>query len=123
MNRIPEWCSNYISIPYEEKNCWQLMQSVYAAEYGIHVGSVDEQPKNMKHREWVDVIEEGLGIREGDVILFASSATKKHVGVILNHELMLHTTEGANACIERWKSHAWEHKIVSVYRWATECPN
>ena len=121
MNRIPEWAGRYVSIPYEEKNCWQLLETIYATEFGITVGPVEVQRGHMRARDWVDVLDEGLGVREGDVILFRSSAVNKHVGVILNHELMIHSTKGCNSCIERWYSSTWKSRVVSIYRWTTEC--
>jgi cell wall-associated NlpC family hydrolase len=122
MSRVPEWAGRYLSIPYEECDCWRLVQRVYAAEFGIEVGGVEKQSTNMKDREWVDVVKEGLGVREGDVVLFKTSAVNRHVGIVLNHDLMLHTVAGTNSCIERWKSPVWDKRWVSVYRHSSECP-
>jgi len=121
MNRIPEWAGRYLSISYDECDCWQLVRKVYSAEFGIDVGGVEKQSSKMKDNEWIDVVKEGIGIREGDVILFKRSILNKHVGIILNHELMLHTTNGSNSCIERWKSPAWDKRWVSIYRHRSEC--
>ena len=122
MNRIPEWAGRYLSIPYDGCDCWELVRKIYSAEFGISVGGVENQSGKIKSREWIDVIGEGLGVREGDVVLFRMGVLKKHVGVILNHELMLHSTAGANSCIERWTSTAWSCRWVSVYRHNSKCP-
>lgn len=119
--RLPEWIGRYISIPYEKVNCWQLVQKVYAAEYGIDVGEKNAQSKNLKDHEWVDVLMNGLGYLEGDVILFRERVMKKHVGLLLSPQLMLHTLEGSNSCIERWESLQWRDRIVGIYRHKKRC--
>lgn len=121
MSRIPEFAGRYISIPYVEVNCWGLMQKVYATEYGIAVGDMSEQHHKLREHDWVDVLKDGLIPREGDIILFKSGEYHKHVGLILNAELMLHTTKGSNSCIERWTTSIWEKCVISIYRHKTRC--
>jgi len=120
-NRIPEWVSRYISIPYDAMNCWQLVMKVYAAEFGIGIGDKDQQSDYLRDRNWVDVIQEGLGGLEGDVILFRMDKRVKHVGLLLDSENMLHTLEGCNSCIERWHSPIWESRLVGIYRHSKRC--
>jgi cell wall-associated NlpC family hydrolase len=120
--RIPEYTERYLSIPYGSCDCWGLVQKVYAAEFGIDVGPVEDQRDHLRAREWVDVIHDGLAVKEGDVVLFKSSAVNRHVAIILNHELMLHTFRGGNSCVERWKSPLWERRLMSIYRHVSQCP-
>jgi cell wall-associated NlpC family hydrolase len=114
--RIPEWAARYISIPYEDCDCWCLVQKVYNTEYGIEVGPVEDQRGHLRARDWVDVIAEGMDPREGDIILFRSSVVSRHVGIILNRDMMLHNQRGSNSCIEKWKGPLWDNRLESVYR-------
>lgn len=120
-HRIPEWVSRYISISYEEMNCWQLVMNVYAAEYGIGIGDKDQQSDHLRDRHWIDVIQERFSGLEGDVILFQMPEKVKHVGLLLDHENMLHTLKGCNSCIERWHSPIWERQLVGIYRHSKRC--
>jgi cell wall-associated NlpC family hydrolase len=115
-SRIPEWAAKYISIPYEKKNCWELVESIFNAEFGISIGPVEDQRGHLRARDWIDVIYEDLGVREGDVVLFRSSVVSRHVGVVLNQDLMIHSIKGANSCIEKWKGPLWDNRLESVYR-------
>ena len=121
-DRIPEWVIRYLSIPYEQVNCWDLVEKVYAAEYGIAIGGKSEQSQKMKSKEWVDVLMNGLGFLEGDVILFRERVMKKHVAILLTPNLMLHShNPGTNSCIELWESAKWRSRVVSIYRHKSRC--
>lgn len=116
---IPNWICAYLSIDYENLNCWELVRKVYQDEYGIEVGDIGEQRTHMREGDWVDVF--GTGIAEGDVLLFKSTAINRHVGIVLDNELMLHTIRGANSCIERWEAAQWRTRLVGIYRHKTRC--
>lgn len=120
-NRLPEWTNRYISIPYDTLDCWGLVERVYAAEYGILIGPREEQKQALREKDWKDVLMGGMGYLEGDVILFRDMPLKKHVGLLLSPELMLHSNKGCNSCIERWESPRWHERVISIYRHVDRC--
>ena len=116
--RLPEWAERYISIPYEECDCWQLIQKIFAAEFGIIVGDVGDQRGNMRDRFWTPT----ESPREGDVVLFQNDILNKHVGVVLGvNKLMVHNIKGCNSCIESYGTNIWKHRVVGFYRHTDRC--
>ncbi len=113
---LPEWCQRYVGIDYNELDCWALCEKYYATELGVMIGPVEDQRGHMRARDWIDIRDGDLIPREGDVMLFKSSAINRHIGIYLNDPYMIHTTAGNNCVIESWRSHAWIKKYVSTYR-------
>ena len=111
--RIPEWTVIYISIPYEEKNCWELVQTIYAREYGLKIGDKDQWPREVRKKLWFEVTVP----REGDAVLFKTTENVKHVGVVLNTQgWMIHTQYGSNSCIECFTTRLWQNRVLGFYR-------
>ena len=109
---IPEWAARHVGVPYETMDCWDFLRSIYAQEYGIDIGPVGDQRQKMRDRDWGEV----SFPREGDVILFKTDKLKRHVGVILNEDLMIHNEQGSNSCIESYTSPLWRNRLVCIYR-------
>jgi cell wall-associated NlpC family hydrolase len=109
---IPEWTARYVGLDYETFDCWQLVKHIYAQEYGIDIGDIGDQRQKMRDRDWNEI----PAPREGDVILFKTDAVKRHVGIVLDSDLMLHNERGSNSCIESYTSNLWRHRLVSIYR-------
>jgi len=114
---IPSWVEHYISIPYEEVDCWGLVQLVYKEVFDIELPGVTEQRDLIRSGEWIDVFSEGNGIQVPDVLLFKNTAIKKHVGIILTGDYMLHTESTCGtSVIERWTARYWKPRLMAIYR-------
>ena len=116
MSRIAEWCQRYVGTPYSELNCWELCRKIFATEFGINIGPVEEQRHAMQDRHWIDIQDGDIAPREGDVILFKDSPVNRHVAILLDDTYMIHSQKGMNCCIESWRSRAWKNRIVGIYR-------
>ena len=111
--RLPEWIQRYVSIPYEERNCWELVQAIYAAEFGLDIGEKDQWPQQVKDKAWFEVTTP----REGDVVLFKTTENAKHVGIVLGvNGYMIHTQRGSNSCIEAFTTRLWKNRVLGFYR-------
>lgn len=110
---IPSWCDHYVSLPYDEVNCWGLVMLVYKEMYGIDLPKITEQRELMKTGFWTEVQED---FQTGDVILFKSAIVERHVGIFLDDQYMLHADRHAGTVIERWKARVWVPRFQGIYR-------
>ena len=110
---IPEWCSAYVGLPYDEVNCWDLVKKVYKEVYDVEISGIREQGDLIKTGFWCEVTDE---FQTGDILLFKQSHVKRHVGILLNHEYMLHADQRCGTIIDRWVAGNWETRLDSIYR-------
>ena len=114
-NQLPSWINNYVSLPYNEVNCFSLLQLVYHELYHIEIPGILEQRDLIKTGFWVDVTD--LEKQTGDVILFQDNKLERHVAIWLNSEMMLHADQKCGASvIERHNSRLWKSRKKSIYR-------
>lgn len=104
----------YIGIPYEEMDCWDLVAYLYSNEFDIDLGDREAQAQGIQHGEWIeiDIGEE----RKHDVLVFSDSSLHKHVGICLDHGKFLHSIAGLNSCIDSYKRTMWSGRLRKVYR-------
>lgn len=107
---------HYLQTRYEDKNCWELVCEVYQNEYGIKLPKLTSASEMIEEGGWTRVIPGGE--REGDILVFKTGANKTHVGMVIDPKLgqMLHSQEGVNTCLQRYRSPTWERRLRSIYR-------
>ncbi len=110
---IPSWTRDYVSLPYEEVDCWGLVKRVYKEIYDVELAGVRDQRDLIKDGFWEEVID---GWQAGDVMLFKTSAVVRHVAIYIDDEYMLHSDRGCGSVIERWGARNWLPRLRSVYR-------
>lgn len=123
------WWEKYIGLPFLELgrdktgcDCWGLVRIVYEAELGISLPSWSAH-KSLADRALVrDELEEAHKLFEKvdapepfALVLASSSITVLHVGIAIDGNMMLHTTKGKDACIERWS--VLEKQLKGFYRY------
>lgn len=112
--------SSLIGIPYEEKNCWDLVVSFYSTILKIELKHYYDGPT--PHRDVTkNLIYSNVGEFEkvtspsfGDIILIKLYGVESHIGVYVENGRMLHSIRGRGSVIElldRWKT-----TIVGYYR-------
>ena len=106
---IPAWVSQYIDLPFEKYNCWQLICLVYSEQFNIDIPSFDdeyvhaldaENINTIYQREmqlWQPVTAPALG----DIIVLRVGGQPWHAGLVLTARDMLHTEKKLNSEIER----------------------
>lgn len=118
------WWGRYVGIPYLDKgrtdqgcDCWGLVRLVYAQELGIylpswhtHDGLDDIRDMLKQHLPQYRRLECSEPF---SIVLFSSSVTAMHVGVVVDDDRMLHTTQGKDACLEH--THLYRFKFLGYY--------
>ena len=110
---IPGWCSRYVGIPYDELTCWSLVKAVYKDIYDIEIAGIREQRDLVKSGFWYEVENE---FQTGDVLVFKESHVKRHVGLLLTPDHMLHADQHCGTIIDRWVGVNWKPRLDSIYR-------
>lgn len=107
--------SKYIGNEYSDKNCWQLVQWVYQDEFGIILPDLST-PSEMIGDVFTKI---DLGMEQvGDVLVFTTGEMKTHVGVVSDPfaGIMLHSNDGTDCCLARYRAWTWKEKLRSIYR-------
>lgn len=134
----PEWATRYVGLHYKPGgrdrrgvDCWGICALVWEEQFGAalpaYVGPIWNTGKSdiagigaaaRQHAEaCFTPVEEGTE-REGDGILIRMRGAPLHVGLVVAPGLMLHVEEGADTCIERYRSVMWKRRILGFYRYA-----
>ena len=111
---IPSWCASYVGRAYDELNCWDLVKIVYRELYDVEISDMRGQRDLIKSGFWFEVEDE---FQTGDILLFKDRHTKRHVGILLTHEHMLHAdADSGGTVIDRWVAPNWKPRIDSIDR-------
>ena len=112
---IPSWCEHYVSLSYDQVNCWGLVRLVYKEIYGVELLEVHEQGELITDGFW-RLVPENENKQTSDVLLFKDSKIDRHVGILLNDHYMLHADRNCGTVIERWGARTWVPRLRGVYR-------
>lgn len=126
---IPGWVKKYIGIPFAWHghahsgcDCYGLVRLVMREQYGITVPEyayTDSQDDlreafciGLRHRDaWLQD-----RVREGNVIVLSVHGQPLHCGLIVDSSDMLHASQGASVCIERFDSLFWRSRHMGYFR-------
>ena len=125
LTAIPEWVADYIGIPFEEKNCWQLVCMVYDQKFGIHLCDYALEYKNAIDKENIRrIYQRELKIWQkvetplfGDVIVLEIQGQPWHAGIVVSKQFMLHTERKIESVVESYNGLIWKNKIIGYYRY------
>lgn len=109
-------------------DCWGLVCAFYKEQLGIELPSHDTQYVSEKDihasglfekesKQWVKVDQE----KPGDVILIRINGWPRHVGIVVEPGIMMHTLYGCQTCIESYINPKWNKRIDGIYRHSTCC--
>lgn len=127
------WLQDYIGIEFEERgrfkkvDCWGLFRRVYCERFGVLLPSFTDYESTKEIEQIAKIVkgnEDEGGFTEipfekrgfADLILFRIQGQPVHVGLIVNHYLMLHIEKGKNSCLEKYKTARWKPRIYKVFR-------
>jgi cell wall-associated NlpC family hydrolase len=123
---IPHWVNDYIGLPFEEFNCWDLFRKVYREQFNIHLPDFkNEYNSHMDGRRIKKIMRRELYLnwskkeipKIGDGIALNIRDEPWHVGIVVSDESMLHTYNKISSCIESFKGPMWQNNIVGFYRY------
>ena len=124
------WANQYVGIPFEELDCWQLCRRVYEYELDINLPSfigdyADAQDRESLERiftqelaapsRWQTV--PALEAKEYDLVLMRLSPLPTHVGILAKRWSILHTMPKTGAVIDERGSLRLRHNVVGFYRY------
>lgn len=112
--------NHLIGIPYEHKNCWELVKQFYSDILKIGLkhyveGTPDERERvksliftNMGDFQKVD------SPIFGDIVILKIYGIECHIGVYVGEGMILHTTKGTGSHLDRLQR--WSKVVVGFYR-------
>jgi cell wall-associated NlpC family hydrolase len=121
---IPAWVSQYIGVPFEKFNCWQLVCKVYREQFDINLPNLDSEYVDSLDRKNIKKLYERelyLNWRQkekpdvGDTIVLTIKNQPWHVGIVVSKNKMLHTELRLESIIERFVGPMWQNNIVGFY--------
>ncbi len=102
----------YIGTPYDELNCWQLVRAIYRDEYNIDLPELPIESHERDNWERVELNAEKIG----DLLLFQETVMKRHVGVVVGNQMMVHADRKLGTVAARYTSPQWKPKLQKIYR-------
>lgn len=122
----------FIGLPYLDHgrgpvgyDCWGLVRLVYQQIFNINLPSFVDGYQSAswdvegvaalvthERQRWKQVSEP----LEGDVVVLRVMQRPRHVGIVINSEVMLHSLAGHDSAIERF-SPKWSRRIDGFYRY------
>lgn len=124
---IPAWIGNYIDLPFEQYNCWQLICKIYREHFHIQLPDYETEYRNhLDYRAIKRLYERELYMdwRKVDKPVFGDCVAIKiknqpwHCGLIVNETSMLHTEQKLWSVIEPFNSPMWHNNIIGFFHYA-----
>lgn len=133
MPNPPTWVNRYVGIPYvpggrdhSGVDCWGLVALVGREQFDRNIPMYDgtwwdegadrkaiaDYMCQQKTEMWTEIAVPDIG----DVALINMLGVPMHVGVVVEHGLMLHCERGCNSCVESYRSPRWVKRIEGFYR-------
>ena len=126
-----DW-SKYVGLPWKDEGpdhfrCWDLCRLVLKREFGVDLPAYDEEYATSQDKAEIarllrrETALRGTEVplaqaRAGDVIVLRIEGQPWHVGVVMEPPRFLHIEKGLNACVDRWDSLRWRHRLIGLYR-------
>lgn len=127
--------SPYIGTPWESGgrnkddalDCWGLVWSIYNEVYGLYLPSLSDIHIANGFTETAEAISsvypsihknfyEPDDTQEGDIIMLNMAGQPIHIGVCLDHQRMIHTTQKVGCVVEKFKQRVWLNRVEGIYR-------
>lgn len=127
-----KWYGKYVGIPFESKgrskkgaDCYGLVRIVLEENFNMKLPLLTGYSDALNGEETSEYISENTPLLSGEelddpeigcvVVLSTSQGLSGHVGVIVDKNMILHTTKQNGAVIERIDSNRIKNKIRGYY--------
>ena len=123
---IPAWVKDYIGIPFEACNCWQLMCLIYRDRLGLKLPYLDDRYQDAWDQVKISELYAAELARvwrptehpvEFSAVVFNIQGRPWHVGCVVAKNTMLHTHDRIDSCVERFNTSIWQHRIEGFYNY------
>lgn len=124
---IQDFFSKVIGVDYKEKDCWGIVKTFYLEIFGIELDFVTyNRDFDLDSDEWAATTETLITANKGkftqvfkpqmgDIVLIRLYGIPAHLGIYLDEQTMLHTSEKTGCIIDRLSK--WEKRIEGFYRY------
>ena len=112
---------NFIGVPYEEKDCWQLVLLFYRLVFDINlVQYAYEDPFDKEEIASLIITHRDKFIpvsspKFGDIIVLRVFGFPSHLGIYLNESQVLHTTDKTGSIVDQMSR--WKTRLEGFYRY------
>lgn len=110
----------YIGIPYEVKNCWDLVRDYYKGQFSIDLLQYYEG-KTPDRDETGVLIKTNMGDFDrvsspevGDLVLIKLYGFENHIAIYAERGVILHTTKGIGSHLDSLSR--YEHLVSGYFR-------
>ena len=123
---IPAWVNQYIGLPFEQCNCWQLVCRVYREQLSIRLPFLDDRYENPYDKQAIAKLYQGelerVWLKTDCPTVFSAAVFRIqgqlwHVGIVVDKDTMLHTYDHINSALERFNNSVWQHRIEGFYNY------
>ena len=126
-----KWINKYIGIPYAKFgrdfsgcDCFGLLHLVYRKEFNHTLPDfINDYSDKESMRDLINYnipILAGTPTDEpelGDIVVFNFFNMPIHLGIYINKNLVLHTLEKSDSCVERMNSHRLKGRLHGFYKY------
>ena len=123
---INSWVKDYIGIPFNACNCWQLICRIYRDRLKIELPYLDDRYADPYDKgaiseiytaELARVWQRTESPAEYSAVVFNIQGQPWHVGCVVAKNTMLHTHDRIDSCVERFNTSIWQHRIEGYYNY------
>lgn len=118
--------SKLIGTPYQQSDCWDIVKKFYKLVFKEEINLNQSYKVDSLGRSWAIKSSKILLSNEskfkrvknpdfGDIIVLRIYGIPAHVGIFLDKNSMLHTSEKTGCVIESMEK--WKCRIEGYYRW------
>ena len=124
---MENWIGDYIGIPFDELNCWQLMCKIYEEQFNVILPDYQTEYRTFKDRKNIkkiynrELAERAKLLDEPMMycfIVLRILGLPWHVGLVVSKNQMLHTNHKTGSCVEEFTSKLWVNRIIGFYLYA-----
>ena len=111
---------NYIGIPYEEYDCYEIIQKYYKEVLDKELDNLYSSRPSTEETEDFFLEQRSRFIevdtpKFGDIIVFKVFGLACHIGMYVDNKVFFHSRRTTNSCLE--KLSIWKNRVVGYYRW------
>lgn len=130
---MTDWTNRFVGLPFAAFgrdrsgcDCWGLACLVYREELQISLPDYLGYTSVDEHAEIAALVADAKAspvwlpvtgpVEPFDLAVFRRGRLDSHVGIVVQHGLMLHAAGEDCAKVESYLAHPWRHRLTGVYR-------
>ena len=121
---IQDCLPDLIGLPYDDYDCWGIVREFYKRHFKTDLEQyLYKDPNNHKEISKLIIKESPnyrkvLNPRFGDIILMRLYGLPAHLGIYIDENKILHTTDKTGSIVDSFQY--WEKRILGFYRYGQD---